>query len=197
MNSNTNLRDLTQGSMLKQIISFSLPMLIGNLLQALYNTVDSIWVGNFLGPEALGAVSVSSPIIFFLNSMIIGITTAATVLIAQYTGAKDVKMVKKTINNTLLLICVSGIVISITGIFFSKDLLKLINAPAAIISMASTYLNIFLAGLVFMFGYNAASAILRGLGDSRTPLIFLSIATVLNIILDPFLILGIGPPRME
>ena len=130
--------------------------------------------------------------------MIIGITTAATVLIAQYTGAKDVKMVKKTINNTLLLICVSGIVISITGIFFSKDLLKLINAPAAIISMASTYLNIFLAGLVFMFGYNAASAILRGLGDSRTPLIFLSIATVLNIILDPFLILGIGPfPRME
>ena len=145
MNSNTNLRDLTQGSMLKQIISFSLPMLIGNLLQALYNTVDSIWVGNFLGPEALGAVSVSSPIIFFLNSMIIGITTAATVLIAQYTGAKDVKMVKNH-KHTLLLICVSGIALSITE-YFQQYLLKLINAPAAIISMASTYLNIFLAGL--------------------------------------------------
>lgn len=198
MNSNMKVKDLTQGSMLRQIIAFSLPMLLGNLLQALYNTVDSIWVGNFLGKEALGAVSVSFPIIFVLISMVVGITTAATVLVAQYMGAKQVAMVKKTINNTFLLISVSGIVVSIIGIFLSKDILRLINTPEEIMSMASSYLNIYLAGLVFMFGYNTTSAILRGLGDSKTPLIFLAIATVLNIILDPFLILGIGPfPRME
>lgn len=190
--------DLTQGSMLKHVIAFSLPMLIGNLLQALYNTVDSIWVGNFLGPEALGAVSVSFPIIFVLVSMIVGITMATTVLVAQYMGAKQIDMVKKTVNNTFLILSLSAVTVSIAGISFNKSILKLINTPQEIMEMASSYLNIFLVGLVFMFGYNAISAILRGLGDSKTPVIFLAIATVINIILDPFLILGIGPfPRLE
>lgn len=189
--------DLTQGSMLKHVIAFSLPMLIGNLLQALYNTVDSIWVGNFLGPAALGAVSVSFPIIFVLISLIFGITMATTVLVAQYMGAKQIDMVKKTINNTFLILSISAIVVSIAGIVFNRSILRLINTPDDILNMASSYLNIFLVGLIFMFGYNTISAILRGLGDSKTPLIFLAVATVINIILDPLLILGIGPfPRM-
>lgn len=190
-------KDLTQGSMMHHVISFSLPMLIGNLLQALYNTVDSIWVGNFLGPAALGAVSVSFPIIFVLISMIMGVTMATTVLVAQYMGSKQPDMVKKTINNTFLILSISAIAVSILGISFNKSILRLINTPEDILVMASSYLNLFLAGLVFMFGYNTISAILRGLGDSKTPLYFLAIATVINIILDPLFILGVGPfPKM-
>ncbi len=190
--------DLTKGSMLRHVISFSIPMLLGNMLQALYNTVDSIWVGRFLGPEALGAVSVSFPIIFVLVSLIIGITMGATVLVAQYMGAKQTDMVKRTINNTFVLLTVSAIAVTVLGIVFNKDILRLINTPGEIMAMAASYLNIFLMGLVFMFGYNAVSAILRGLGDSKTPLKFLAISTAINIILDPLLILGIGPfPRME
>ncbi|MGI6702590.1 MAG: MATE family efflux transporter [Clostridia bacterium] len=189
--------DLTQGSMLGHVISFSIPMLLGNMLQALYNTVDSIWVGRFLGPEALGAVSVSFPIIFVLISLVMGITIGSTVLIAQYTGAKQTKMVKRVINNTLVLLMAAALVATVLGITFNKHILRLINTPDEIMAMAAEYLNIFLLGLIFMFGYNAVSAILRGLGDSRTPLLFLAISTVINIVLDPLLILGVGPfPRM-
>ncbi|MGI6034563.1 MAG: MATE family efflux transporter [Limnochordia bacterium] len=191
-------QDLTQGSMLRHVILFSLPMLLGNLLQALYNTVDSIWVGKFLGPEALGAVSVSGPVIMVLVSSLMGLTMATTVLVAQYWGAKRPEMVKRTINNTFFLLSIAAIVLTILGIRFNEAILRLINTPEEILPMASSYLNIYLLGLIFMFGYNVTSAILRGLGDSNTPLKFLALATVINIILDPLLILGIGPfPRME
>ena len=190
--------DLTRGSMLRHVISFSIPMLLGNLLQALYNTVDSIWVGRFLGPKALGAVSVSFPIIFVLVSLVMGTTMGATVLVAQYMGAKQLDMVKRTINNTFVLLTTSALAVSAVGIAFNEKILRLINTPEEIMIMASSYLNIFLTGLVFMFGYNAISAILRGLGDSKTPLKFLAMSTAINILLDPLLILGIGPfPRME
>ena len=189
--------DLTEGSMLRHVISFSIPMLLGNMLQALYNTVDSIWVGRYLGPEALGAVSVSFPIIFVLISLVMGTTMGATVLVAQYMGAKQTDMVKRTINNTFVLLTVSAAVVMVLGINFNKQILRLINTPPEIMTMAADYLNIFLMGLVFMFGYNAVSAILRGLGDSRTPVVFLAISTAINIVLDPLLIIGIGPfPRM-
>jgi putative MATE family efflux protein len=191
-------QDLTQGSMLRHVVLFSLPMLLGNLLQALYNTVDSIWVGQFLGPEALGAVSVSGPVIMVLVSSLMGLTMAATVLVAQYWGAKRYEMVTRTINNTLLLLSVISVVLTVLGIRFNQAILRLINTPEEILPLASSYLNIFLLGLFFMFGYNVISAILRGLGDSITPLKFLALATVINIILDPLMILGIGPfPRME
>ena len=189
--------DLTEGSMLRHVISFSIPMLLGNMLQALYNTVDSIWVGRFLGSEALGAVSVSFPIIFVLISLVMGTTMGSTVLVAQYMGAKKLDMVKRTINNTFVLLTVSAAAVTVLGITFNKQILGLINTPPEIMTMAADYLNIFLMGLVFMFGYNAVSAILRGLGDSRTPVVFLAISTGINIVLDPLLILGIGPfPRM-
>lgn len=191
-------QDLTQGSMLRHVIFFSLPMLLGNLLQALYNTVDSIWVGQFLGPEALGAVSVSGPVIMVLVSSLMGLTMAATVLVAQYWGAKRYEMVTRTINNTLLLLSVISVVLTVLGIRFNQAILRLINTPEEILPLASSYLNLYLLGLFFMFGYNVVSAILRGLGDSTTPLKFLALATVINIILDPLMILGIPPfPRME
>ncbi len=193
----TSSTDLTEGNIIKHLVSFSTPMLLGNVFQALYNTVDSIWVGQFLGAEALGAVSVSFPIIFILVSMVTGVTMATTVLVSQYAGAKNNEMISKTINNSFLLLGVAAIIVTTIGLIFSKDILILLNTPEGILQYAVEYLNIFLLGLIFMFGYNVVSSVLRGLGDSKTPLKFLIITTVLNIILDPIFIFGLGfIPRM-
>ncbi len=189
--------DFTVGSIPRHLIIFSWPMFLGNLLQTMYNTVDSIWVGRFLGPNALGAVSVGFPIIFALVSLIMGISMATTVMVAQYFGAKEEDMVQKTIQNSLVLLVAGGILVSIIGVVFHRQLLELINTPQELLADASSYLVIFLSGLLFMFLYNVLGAILRGLGDSKTPLIYLAYATVINIILDPILIFGLGPiPRM-
>lgn len=191
------MRDFTKGSIARHLIAFSWPMLLGNLLQALYNTVDSIWVGRFIGHEALGAVSVSFPIIFALVALLMGLTMATTTLVAQHRGAGDLDAVHNTVANSLKLLAGLGIVASLAGFLLRNRLLRLINTPDAIFVHASSYLGIFLLGLSGMFLYNVGSAILRGLGDSRTPLKYLAIATGINIVLDPLLILGIGPlPRM-
>lgn len=192
------MNDMTEGNILRHLAVFSAPMFLGNLLQALYNTVDSIWVGRFLGAEALGAVSVSFPVIFALIAVIMGITMATTTMVSQYAGARQFDMVRKTINNSVVLLGSAGLLVSVLGIALHRPLLHLINTPPELIPMASSYLVIFLGGLLFMFGYNVFGGILRGLGDSRTPLLFLFYATIINIILDPVLIFGIGPfPRME
>ncbi|KYO68100.1 MATE family efflux transporter [Thermovenabulum gondwanense] len=189
--------DFTQGNIMKHLIKFSIPLFLGNILQTLYNTVDSIWVGKFLGPSALAAVSVSFPIIFLLISLVMGITMATTVLVGQYKGAQNYFMIRKTVNTSMFLLTISALVISVAGILLNKLILKLMNTPVELMEIASGYLNIILAGLIFTFAYNAVSAILRGLGDSKTPLVFLFYTTVINIILDPVFIFGIGPiPKM-
>ncbi len=194
---NKQLTNFTSGSVVKHLITFAIPMFLGNLLQALYNTVDSIWVGRFLGPDALAAVSVGFPIIFTLISMVMGITMATTILVSQYFGAQQHDKVVRAVNNSLLLLAVMGVGVTLIGVIFRRPLLELINTPPEIIDMASDYLGIFMAGLVGMFMYNVTGAILRGLGDSKTPLKFLAYATVLNIILDPLFIFGVGPfPKM-
>ncbi|NMB45674.1 MAG: MATE family efflux transporter [Firmicutes bacterium] len=194
---NKQITDFTEGSILRHLVLFSVPMLLGNMLQALYNTVDSIWVGRFLGPHALAAVSVGFPIIFALIAMVNGITMATTILVSQYFGAQQHERLVKTVTNSLILLTVLGLAISIIGFTFRRPLLELINTPTEIIDMASDYMAVFMAGLVGMFLYNVASAVLRGLGDSRTPLRFLAYATVLNIVLDPLFIFGLGPiPKM-
>ncbi len=189
--------DFTEGDIPKQLLQFTWPMLAGNALQAFYNMVDSFWVGRFLGPAGLAAVSVSFPIIFALISLVMGLTMATTTLVSQYFGAKDEYMMKKAVNNSLTLLFWSALAISFIGIVFRLRILRLVNTPEEIIGDAASYLLVFLGGLVFMFLYNVLSAILRGLGDSRTPLLFLVYSTVINIILDPVLIFGWGPiPRL-
>ena len=178
------MKDLTKGSELKAIFFFSLPMLIGNVFQQLYNTVDSIIVGNFIGKEALAAVGASFPIIFLLVSLIMGITMGSNIVIAQFYGARDMEGVKKAINTTYVYSFWAGVGISIIGFIVSKPLLILLKTPAEILPQAVTYLHIIFAGLLLAFGYNVISAILRGLGDSKTPLYFLIIATLVNIVLD-------------
>ncbi|MBE3518839.1 MAG: MATE family efflux transporter [Firmicutes bacterium] len=190
-------QDFTEGSIPRHLITFAIPMFLGNALQALYNTVDSIWVGQFLGRNALAAVSVSFPVIFATIAVAMGITMATTALVAQHAGAKDMPMVRKTVTNSLLITAALGVVSSIVGVSLRIPLLRLIRTPPEAIAQAQSYLGIVMAGITATFFYNAVSAILRGLGDSRTPLIFLTYATVLNIILDPLMIFGVWPfPRM-
>lgn len=187
------MTDFTTGSIWRHLLAFSWPMFVGNLLQALYNTVDSFWVGRYVGAEALGAVSISFPVTFILMAMITGLTMATTTLVAQYRGAQDHQRVRQTVTNALSLIGGIGLVSVVAGILLRVPILRLIRTPESILQPASQYLKIFLIGLFPGFLYNLLSSILRGLGDSRTPLRFLVYATVVNTILDPILIVGLGP----
>jgi MATE family, multidrug efflux pump len=183
------MKDLTVGKEGSLILKFALPMLLGNVFQQLYNVVDSIIVGNFIGKEALAAVGASFPIIFAFLSLIIGIASGSTIVIAQYFGAKDIEKVKRTINTLFIFLFFASIVISIVGIYFSEEIFRFLKLPEEIIPQATTYFNIFMGGVVVSFGFNGTSAILRGLGDSKTPLYFLIISTFTNIGLDLLFVL--------
>jgi len=183
------MKDLTVGKEGSLILKFALPMLLGNVFQQLYNVVDSIIVGNFIGKEALAAVGASFPIIFAFLSLIIGIASGSTIVIAQYFGAKDIEKVKRTINTLFIFLFFASIIISIVGIYFSEEIFRLLKLPEEVIPQATTYFNIFMGGVVVSFGFNGTSAVLRGLGDSKTPLYFLIISTVINIGLDLLFVL--------
>jgi len=158
-------------------------MLLGNAFQQLYNIVGSVIVGTYLGKEALAAVGASTPIIFTLISLIIGFSMGFTVIISQYFGAKNTNMVRRAIDTMNIFLFFSSILITIIGIYFTETILKFINIPADILPQAAIYLKIYIGGLIFIFGYNGVAATLRGMGDSKTPLYFLILSTVLNIIL--------------
>ena len=159
-------------------------MLIGNLFQQVYNVVDSIIVGRLIGKEALAATGASFPIIFILISFVIGISTGGTIVISQYFGAKKMDMVRRAIDTLYIFIFVASLLIMFLGIYFGRTIFELTRLPEDVIPQATIYLNTFLSGTILLFGFNATSAILRGLGDSKTPLVFLAIATVLNIFFD-------------
>lgn len=183
------MKDLTEGKESSLILKFALPMLFGNVFQQLYNIVDSVIVGNFIGKEALAAVGASFPIIFAFLSLIIGIASGSTIVISQYFGAKDIEKVKRTIDTLFIFLFFASITIGIIGIIFSEDIFRLLKLPEEIIPQAKTYFNIFIGGVVVSFGFNGTSAILRGLGDSKTPLYFMIIATFVNIGLDLLFVL--------
>ncbi|MBN2519496.1 MAG: MATE family efflux transporter, partial [Bacteroidales bacterium] len=178
------MKDLTVGKEGKQILTFALPMLAGNLFQQLYNIVDSIIVGRILGKEALAAVGASYPIIFTLISLVIGVAMGGTIIISQYFGAKDYIKVKKTIDTLYIFLFFASLFVSIIGIPLTDEIFRLLKLPEEIMPQANVYLKIYLSGMIAFFGFNATSAILRGLGDSKTPLYFLIISTLFNIILD-------------
>ncbi len=164
-------------------------MLLGNLFQQLYNIVDSLIVGNFLGKDALAAVGASFPIIFTLISLIIGVAIGFTIVISQYFGAKDIERVKRSIETMYIFIFAASVVITLLGIIFSEDIFRLLKLPENLIPQAKTYLNIYLSGMVVFFGFNGTSAVLRGLGDSKTPLYFLIISSIFNIVFDLLFVL--------
>jgi putative MATE family efflux protein len=178
------MKDFTTGNVARHIFNFTLPMLLGNVFQQLYNIVDSIIVGKVLGKEALASVGASFPIIFTLIALLIGIGSGFSVVISQFYGAKDIDRVKRSIDTMYIFLFVTGFLISILGIYFSEDLFRLLQLPEELIPEATTYLNIYMAGMILFFGFNGTSSVLRGLGDSKTPLYFLILSSVLNIILD-------------
>lgn len=178
------MKDLTQGKETRLIWRFALPMLIGNVFQQLYQVADSVIVGNIIGKAALASVGATTPIIFSLVALIIGISSGFGIIISQYFGANQIEKVKRTISTMFIFLGVLSLIMSILGIVFSVHILNIIKLPPSLVSDASMYMNIFFAGIIGMFGYNAISSILRGLGDSKTPLYFLIISTITNIGLD-------------
>lgn len=176
--------DLIYGSIAKSIFWFSIPLLIGNLFQQLYNTVDAYVVGNFVSKQALAAVGASSPIINMLIGFFMGLATGAGVVIAQYYGANDHKKLHQAVHSSAALTLVMAIFLTIVGLFMTNPLLHMIGIPADVFPESSTYLRIYFGGITFALIYNMGAGILRAIGDSRRPLYFLVAACLTNIVLD-------------
>lgn len=175
---------MTTGSIHKHLIGFAVPLVLGNLFQLTYNAADSIIVGRFVGTDALAAVGTANPIMNIVMFFMIGICMGASVLMSEYFGAKDIKKFKREVSTTLIAGFIFTVMITIVCVLLAKPLLQLIQTPEEIISDAAMYLRIIFCGLIFTFLYNAYAAILRSIGDTKTPLRFLIIASVLNIVMD-------------
>ncbi|HOI49539.1 MAG TPA: MATE family efflux transporter, partial [Prolixibacteraceae bacterium] len=184
MSSFVAMKDFTSGNVTKQILSFSAPLVLGSVFQNFYNIIDSIVVGKFLRKEALAAVGASFPVIFTLTSLVIGIGSGASTVLSQYFGAKDMKNVGKTIDTIFVFLFAAAVVVTFVGIALSGFIFRMIGLPDEIIPQSKVYMNIYLSGTFLLFGFNGVSSVLRGLGDSKTPLWFVVIATVLNTLLD-------------
>lgn len=184
-------RDLTEGSILKALFAISLPIVGANILQTIYNLTDTFWVGR-LGENAVAAVSLSFPIIFFLISLGIGFSVAGSILVAQYKGRKDQKNIDHVAGQTLLLMVIISAIITIIGLVLSNPLLKLMGAAPDVLPMATSYLQITFAGLILLFAYFVFQALMRGVGDVKTPLYIVLGTVLLNLVLDPLFINGYG-----
>lgn len=181
-------KDLTTGSPMKIFIMFSIPILLGNLFQQLYNMVDTIIVGQYLGEEALAAVGTTGCLMFLVLGFANGIAQGFGVMIAQAFGAGNHKQLRHFVALIVVLTILVSLILSLPTTIFSKNLLMLLNVPDNILAMADSYIKVIFAGLILTMAYNVEAGILRGVGDSKTPLYFLLLASVLNIILDFVLI---------
>lgn len=172
------------GSPAKTLFLFALPILAGNILQQLYSMVDTVVVGNFVSSDALAAVGNTFALTFMINSVAFGLANGASILIGQYFGAGKNKSIRRFITTSLIYSCVIALVLSVVGLFASSSLVKLLNTPQNIFNDSLTYVRVYLVGLVFVFAFNMISSVFRSLGDSKTPLYFLGVSSVVNIILD-------------
>lgn len=180
----SNIRNMTQGNIPGHLIAYAVPTILGNLFQLTYNAADSIIVGRFLGEKALAAVGTANPIMNIVIFIIVGICMGAQVLMSEYFGEKDIPKLKREISTTILSGLVFTAFISLLGVLLSDWILALIKVPADLIGDASAYLRVIFMGLVFTFLYNAFAAALRSVGDAKTPLYFLMISSVANIVMD-------------
>lgn len=176
--------DMTVGVPWKQIVMFTLPMLIGNIAQQLYSTVDSIVVGKYVGDNALSAVGSSAPILNLLLVLFVGISMGAGILVAQYFGAKQREDLSYTVGNCITLTAIASVIIMVLAVFVTRPLLVMLKTPESILDWCHGYLLILLVGCIGSAYYNILGGILRGLGDAFSSLIYLLVATVINIILD-------------
>ena len=176
--------DMTKDNPLKIFIWFSIPLLIGNIFQQLYSMVDTIIVGRFVGVDALAAVGSTGSMFFLVNGMVIGLTSGFSVLVSQKFGAKNETEIRKSVASNITLTLISAIIITVIALILKRPLLDLMNTPKNIFKDANTYITIIYIGISTQIAYNMAAGILRALGDSKTPLYFLIISSIINIILD-------------
>ena len=189
--------DLTQGSIRKHLVLFSMPMLLGNAFQVGYGIVNALWVGNGLGPKDLAALTVSFSVYYVLIAVAAGLTLATSILAAQAYGAKDMEKLRRVANNSVLLIIGISLMCLIAGSLLSQELLVLLHTPADLLPLAKSYLRILLLATPFLFGMFLVASLLRGVGDSITPLYFQGTAILITAILDPLLMFGwLGFPRL-
>ena len=186
------VQDMTTGKPMDTLIAFSIPLLIGNFAQQLYNTVDSIIVGQYIGDTALAAVGTSGPILNLMLVLFMGISTGASILSAQFFGAKDKKTLSRLVGSTFFLILASGIFMSVLGFVSTRFLVSLVRPPENVSAGAVIYLQIIFIGMTGAAAYNILSGVLRGMGDSVYPLIFLVVSCITNIVLDIVFVKNLG-----
>lgn len=177
-------KDMTQGAPWKRILEFSIPMLLGNIAQQLYNTADTVIVGMYVGDNALSAVGSAAPILNLLLALFVGISTGAGIVISQNFGAKDRESLARNIGNCITLTAIASLVIMVFGPLITRPMLELLDTPVSIIDWCEDYLNIYFWGIAGFFMYNMLAGVLRGLGDSVSALLFLLVAAALNVVLD-------------
>lgn len=190
--SDTQIRDFTRGSIPKQLFSFAWPLFLSNLLQVVYNMIDMMIVGNVLSKSGLSAVSVGGDVSNFLTFVAMGFSNAGQVLIARYIGARERHKLGKFVGTMSSFLISCAVFLSVVGLLFQKEILQVMNTPPEALEGALHYSGVCMAGLVFIYGYNIVSAILRGMGDSKHPFIFISMAAVINLILDIVFVMGFG-----
>ena len=190
---NSMIKDLTRGSVGKELLKFAFPFMLSNALQTVYSLVDMIIVGQYVGSEGLTAVSVGGQLTWLLCCLAIGFSNGGQIIISQLVGARDHDGVRRTIGTTFTTVAIFGIFFTVFGIVLHKPLLNLLKTPPEAMQQACDYVVYCSAGMFFVYGYNIVSAVLRGMGDSTRPFIFISIAAVMNLILD---IIFVGPLNM-
>ncbi|MBE5778238.1 MAG: MATE family efflux transporter [Clostridiales bacterium] len=183
---------MTEGPVWKHIVKFAVPVFWGNLFQQLYNVVDTLVVGNCLDSNALAAVSSSGNIIFLMVGLFSGLFTGAGAVISGYFGARDQQNMSKAIHTTVAFGLVSGVVLSVAGVFLSPVLLRWIGTPASVFPKSVEYFRVYFAGVIFVVLYNTAAGIFQTVGDSRHPLYFLIVSSVVNVVLDLVFVAGLG-----
>ena len=185
-------RDMTVGAPWKRIAEFAIPMLLGNIAQQLYNTVDSIVVGEYVGDTALAAVGTAGPILNLLLAIFVGVATGAGIVISQRYGAGDREGLSRAIGNCITLAAIAAVVIMVVGTLVAEPLLRLLDTPESAFKWSADYLKVFFLGAAGFTFYNILAGILRGMGDSLSALLFLLVATALNIGLDVWFVAGFG-----
>ncbi len=189
---NSQIKDFTKGNIAKQLVVFAWPLFLSNLLQVVYNMVDMMVVGKVLGKVGISAVSVGGDVSHFLTFIAMGFGGAGQVLIAKYIGAGQREKIGRFVGTMSGFLLMCAVALSVLGLVFQNKLLTLMNTPDEAYSGAAAYSAICMAGLVFIYGYNVVSAILRGMGDSKHPFIFISIAAILNLVLDIVFVVFLG-----
>ena len=185
------MKDMTSGKVALPLVTFTIPLVLGNLFQMTYNAVDSVIVGRYVGDNALAAVGSAGPIFNLLLVLFVGIATGAGIMVAQYYGGRDRENLSKTIGTSITLTAIASLFLMVVGTFAVRPILELLHTPDSIIDWCTSYLLILVWGIAGLFYYNILCGILRGLGDSVSALVYLLVATVLNIILDLWFVAGL------